>query len=359
MLGTVTPPAQARSARRWNRRFAPANFGAGLPKRRFDADRGLHTLRDQYARAAHGTANPPHEGIQTMNAILPDMSPAAGGASTAFGCPRDFADRRLVYTVVSPRARGLSVGVNLLPTHACNFDCVYCEVTRPPDRAPAQAVDVARLGAELERTLDEVHAGRITRRACYRALPDKLLGLAHVAISGDGEPTLCPNFAEALEAVVHVRALGRFPFFKLVLITNGTGLDRPEVVEALALFTRHDEIWAKLDAGTEEVLGRVNKADLSLDEILRRILGVARRRPVVIQSLFAAVGGRAPTDAEIDGYLARLCELTAAGALIPLVQIYSATRPAARGGCEHLPLRSLALIARRIRTETGLRAEVF
>ena len=53
-----------------------------------------------------------------------------GLPETAFGSPRDFLDNRFVYAVVSPRARGLSVGINLCPDKNCNFQCVYCEVHR-------------------------------------------------------------------------------------------------------------------------------------------------------------------------------------------------------------------------------------
>jgi hypothetical protein len=55
----------------------------------------------------------------------------------------------------------------------------------------------------------------------------------------------------------------------------------------------------------------------------------------------------------------RLKELKEAGARIPLVQIYSATRPTPHSECGHLPLRTLSDIARRVREGSGLRAEVF
>jgi hypothetical protein len=45
-------------------------------------------------------------------------------AGTAFGCPRDFLGNRFVYAVISPRARGLSVGVNMNPDRFCDFNCV-------------------------------------------------------------------------------------------------------------------------------------------------------------------------------------------------------------------------------------------
>jgi hypothetical protein len=89
------------------------------------------------------------------------------------------------------------------------------------------------------------------------------------------------------------------------------------------------------------------------------ILLVARQRPVVIQSLFPAIDGAQPPADEIKEYAQRLKELKEAGAEISLVQIYSATRPMARTGCSHLPLKSLSRIAQTVRRVAGLRAEVF
>ena len=276
----------------------------------------------------------------------------------AFGCPRDFLDNRFVYAVISPRARGLSVGVNLNPDQRCNFDCVYCEVNRN-ELARESRLDVSVMIAELDRTLALVHSGGLRERPRYQRMPPELLELRHVALSGDGEPTLCPNFAEAVEAVVHLRARRRFPFFKLVLITNASGLDRPEVAEALRLFTPRDEVWAKLDAGTQDYMDRVNRPDCPLDKILANILALARQRPVVIQSLFPAIHGEGPSQLEIAAYVQRLAELKADGAQIPLVQIYSATRPTAHPECGHLPLRTLSDIAQQVREVSGLRTEVF
>src|SRR6185436_1257939 len=164
---------------------------------------------------------------ETKDGANGTASPASP-CSTAFGCPRDFLDNRFVYTVISPRARGLSVGVNMNPDKHCNFDCVYCEVNRD-ELARESRLDVPVMTTELERTLELVSSGGIRQR--YRSVPGELLELRHVTLSGDGEPTLCPNFVEAVESVIHLRARGRFPFFKLVLITNASGLDRPEIVE--------------------------------------------------------------------------------------------------------------------------------
>ena len=277
---------------------------------------------------------------------------------TAFGYPRDFLDNRFVYLVVSPRARGLSVGVNMNPDKRCNFDCVYCEVHRDA-LAREQHLEVDVMAAELKKTLAFVHEKRLRERPRYQNLPDELLALRHVTLSGDGEPTLAPNFIEALHGIIHVRAMGGFPFFKLVLVTNATGLDQPQVQQGLTFFTESDEIWAKLDGGTQAYLNKVDRLDVPLEKILGNILSIARQRPVIIQSLFPAINNEEPPPAEIEQYAERLKELKAAGAQIPLVQIYSATRPTPNSSCGHLPLKTLSRIAQTVRQVAGLNAEVF
>jgi wyosine [tRNA(Phe)-imidazoG37] synthetase (radical SAM superfamily) len=281
-----------------------------------------------------------------------------GTLETAFGSPRDFLDNRFVYVVVSARARGLSVGINMNPDKNCNFDCVYCEVPRNGDRAE-QRLDVEEMAAELKKTLVFVRGGRLRERPWYRALPDELLQLRHVALSGDGEPTLSPDFGAALQGLVHVRALCGLPFFKLVLITNATGLDRPQVQQGLRHFTRSDEVWAKLDGGTQAYINKVNRSHVPLDKILSNILMLGRQRPVVIQSLFPAIHEEEPSLEEIEQYARRLLELKNAGAQISLVQIYSASRPSLNSTSGHLPLKVLSRIAHTVRQMAGLPAEVF
>jgi wyosine [tRNA(Phe)-imidazoG37] synthetase (radical SAM superfamily) len=280
------------------------------------------------------------------------------GASTPFGYPRDFLGNRFVYVAISPRARGLSVGVNLNPDKQCNFDCAYCEVDR---RVPGNGgpLDLTVLAAELESTLSLVRSGALREQPGYSRVPPELLGLRHVAISGDGEPTLCPQFREAVETTVHVRAMSRMGFFKIVLITNASNLDAPQVQDGLRLLIRDDEIWAKLDVGTQAQMDQVNRSEASLEKILRNILLVAKQRPVAIQSLFPALNGCGPSEEEIEHYAQLLKDLKAAGGQISLVQIYSAARPTTNPNCGHLPLRSLSRIAQTVRSRTGLNAEIF
>ncbi len=279
-------------------------------------------------------------------------------ANSGFGAPRHFLNRRFVYAVISQRARGLSIGVNMNPDKHCNFKCLYCEVDRDQPGLERK-VNARVMAAELNALLEMTNQGRMREFPEFKHAPEELLALKEVALSGNGEPTLCPNFGEVVHEVVHLRSQGRFPFFKLVLITNASGLDAPEVREGLKVFTSQDEIWAKLDGGSQDYLNRVNRSDVPLTRLLRNILLVARERPVVIQSLFPSIEGAEPPAGEIEAYVQRLRELLAEGAQISLVQVYSAHRPPHGTACGHLPLRSLSQIAQRVREATGLRAEVF
>src|SRR5258708_31920118 len=74
--------------------------------------------------------------------------------------PREFLHNRFVYVVVSPRARGLSVGVNMNPDKQCQFNCLYCEVDRTISPGGPQ-LDVGLMAGELKKTLDYVRGGRL------------------------------------------------------------------------------------------------------------------------------------------------------------------------------------------------------
>lgn len=286
-----------------------------------------------------------------LGPVLPDC-----GHEVAFGYPRDFLENQFVYLVISPRANGLSVGINLNPRVTCNFNCLYCEVDRSPAGHDGD-LDVHRMAVELRQTLELVRGGWLRGWSRYARLSDELLQVRHVALSGDGEPTLSAKFVEAVQAVLALRQ--QDGFFKIVLTTNSTTLDQLEVQKGLALLSPEDEVWVKLDGGTQDYLNRINGVGAALEKILNNILMVGRKRPVVIQSLFPLINGEEPPAREIQEYALRLKELNEAGAKIRLVQIYSATRPMARPGCGHLPLKTLSRIARTVREASGLRAEVF
>jgi wyosine [tRNA(Phe)-imidazoG37] synthetase (radical SAM superfamily) len=269
----------------------------------------------------------------------------------------DYGSRRWVYTRCSGFARGLAVGVNLSPGGHCDYQCRYCRVPgSPPGQPPG--VDALGLAVELEEMLVSIRSGILVGSASGPRLPVEWSRPGQVMLSGEGEPTLCPNFLEVVETLVHIRARGRHPFFRFILETNGSGLERADVREALGHFTVQDEVWLKLDAGTGERFHQISGSREPFERVLSRIADLGRQRSVVLQSLFAAVDGQPPARSEISAYLGCLTRLKDLGAMIHRVQIHSVTRSLKGSGCTHLPLGSLSGIARRVRLEVGLEAEV-
>ena len=158
-----------------------------------------------------------HKPVYVEELLEKKRRPVAAPAvprETAFGCPRDFLDNRFVYVVLSPRARGLSVGVNMNPDRLCDFDCIYCEVNRSKPSRETE-LDTAVMAHELERTLAFVASPQFRELSPYHNLPAELLRLHHVTISGDGEPTLSPYF---LDAVRYSRKVG---YNSVQAATNG------------------------------------------------------------------------------------------------------------------------------------------
>src|SRR6476620_3901132 len=87
-----------------------------------------------------------------------------------FGRPPEFLGNRFVYAVISQRAHGLSIGINLNPDKCCNFDCAYCEVNRDlPGRDVVVDIDV--LAAELDNLLTLTYAQRLREFPYFQAVP--------------------------------------------------------------------------------------------------------------------------------------------------------------------------------------------
>ena len=272
---------------------------------------------------------------------------------------RLFQDNRFVYPVVSRRAGGISVGVNLNPDKVCNFHCIYCQVDRASP-AHVRFVECDRLVEELDQMLQQIVSGSLFASARFRHVPEKLRRLNDIAFSGDGEPTTYRNFDQIVAACAEVRRRRALGDVKMVLITNASMLDRPHVQRALQILdANHGEIWAKLDAGTEPYFRRVNRAAFPLARILENITAAAKLRPLVIQSLFMRIDGEGPPDAEIDAYSQRLNEVLAAGGSLRLVQIYTIARVPREPFVTPLPSEELHAIAERVRRSTGLAVAVY
>jgi wyosine [tRNA(Phe)-imidazoG37] synthetase (radical SAM superfamily) len=270
---------------------------------------------------------------------------------------REWRTNRYVYPVISRRSKGLSIGVNLNPDKACNFDCVYCSVDRSvPGRD--QGVEFAVVREELAHLLDLARSGELFASGPLAATPDALRRLNDVAFSGDGEPTSFPRYGDGCRLaaeLIEERGLDA----KVVTITNATLLDRPEVESALGFLDGHrGEVWAKLDAGTEDYYRRVERTKVPLARVLANLLACGRRREIVVQSLFMRLDGERTPAAEIDAYIGRLRDLVAAGCRIKLVQVYTTARKTAETFVTALTEAELESIAMGIRA-LGIGAESY
>ena len=265
---------------------------------------------------------------------------------------RELDANRYVYAVVSRRARGLSIGVNLNPDKACNFDCPYCQVDRTTPGGPARVI-VADMTAELEDLLRRA-AGDFWATPPFDTVVPELRRVADVAFAGDGEPTTPPEFPAAARAARAARDR-LAPGVPLRLLTNATLLHKDRVRAALADF---DELWCKLDAGTEAYFQIVDGTRLPLRRILDNLLLVACERPIVIQSLFLALDGVGPDDAEIGAWVDRLRVIVAQGGRIDHVQVYTVARAPSDPRCGPLDDARLEAIAARAH-DAGLAAAVY
>lgn len=265
---------------------------------------------------------------------------------------RELETNRYVYPVVSRRARGLSIGVNLNPDKVCNFDCPYCQVDRTTPGGPSR-IDVVALVSELEVLLERAR-GDLWASPPFDSVARELRRVADIAFAGDGEPTTPPEFPRAARAVRELRDR-LAPGVPLRLLTNATLFHKEKVRSALAEF---DDLWCKLDAGSEGYFQLVDGTRLPLQRILDNLLLVARERPIVIQAMLLTLDGAGPDDAEIAAWVDRMREIVTAGGRIDHVQLYSVARKPSDPRCGPLAPERLEAIAARARA-AGLRASVY
>jgi len=240
--------------------------------------------------------------------------------------PRRWRSFDYVYPVLSRRAKGMSVGVNLNPDKVCNWDCVYCQVERDVPAA-RRDVDLDQVCEELDWMLGCVASGAIWRAEPFENVPEAMRRVNDIAFSGDGEPTTYPRFDEAVERAAALKRKHKLSDAKVVVLSNMTMCHRPAVQRGFELLDANQgEIWAKLEAGTQAYYDRVDRSAVKLERVLANITETARRRPIVIQSLFMKLHGEPTPRDEFEAYLDRVGEVIGAGGRIKLVQLYTIAR---------------------------------
>jgi wyosine [tRNA(Phe)-imidazoG37] synthetase (radical SAM superfamily) len=205
-----------------------------------------------------------------------------------------------VYPVVSRRAGGVSVGINLNPNNACNWACVYCQV---PDlqRGTAPEINLAQLEAELRAMLTDILHGDFMQTR----VPESARRLNDIALSGNGEPTSARAFPQVIELIGRVMAdfdlVGKI---KLVLITNGSLADRPRVQDGLKkMASLNGEVWFKFDSATAHGMRTINQTRIAPDKQFERLAVAARLCPTWLQTCVFALDGTPPSDIEQAAYL--------------------------------------------------------
>jgi len=266
---------------------------------------------------------------------------------------RDVAGYTYIYPVVSRRAHGVSIGINLNTNDACNWRCVYCQVPGL-QRGSAPPVDLALLEQELSRLLEDVLRGDFMATR----VPESSRRLNDIALSGNGEPTSAREFAEVIDVIGRVLAdfelVGRI---KLVLITNGSLVHQRGVQQGLAkMAALNGEVWFKLDRASAAGIRAVNSTRTSMDKLLQNLRIAAKLCPTWIQSCLFALDGSPPAEEELQAYLGCLANLKRDGVPLRGVLLYGVARQSYQPEAPRISSLTeawLEAFAERIRNDAG------
>jgi wyosine [tRNA(Phe)-imidazoG37] synthetase (radical SAM superfamily) len=261
---------------------------------------------------------------------------------------RDSAALRYVYPVVSRRAEGVSVGINLNPNNACNWRCIYCQV---PDltRGTAPPVDLAVLENELRSFLQELLHGDFMQSR----IPEDVRRINDIALSGNGEPTSAAEFVQVIELIGRVRREMAVPeAVKTVLITNGSLLYRSEVQQGLRAMARlNGEVWFKLDRASEAGMRLINDTSTSMDKVRDNLVTAIALCPTWLQTCWFALDGEPPSRQDEDDYLEFISALLRDGHKPQGVLLYGLARQSRQAEAPRLsalPAENLQAFAGRI-----------
>ena len=213
---------------------------------------------------------------------------------------RLFANFTYVYPVVSRRAQGVSLGINLNINNACNWRCVYCQVEGLVRGKPV-TIDVARLEFELDYMLDWIIYGDFIAKNA----PPELSRFNDICLSGNGESTLSHEFYQVVQIIAKLRVKYNLTdAVKSILISNGSEVERSEVQDGLKLLALNNgEIWFKVDRASTEGISNVNQVHISMDGVKKRLLQASSLCKTYIQTCMFRVDEIDPSRDEVDAYI--------------------------------------------------------
>lgn len=249
-----------------------------------------------------------------------------------------------IFGPIHSRRLGTSLGVNLSPADGkiCSFDCIYCEAGYNA-QGPGKAGMPPR--TEVARLLDE-------KLLAMHAAGERL---DVITFSGNGEPTLHPEFAGIVDDTIVLRDK-YFPEVKISVLCNSTQLHRPDVVEALR---RVDNNILKLDSAVEQTM-RLMDRPASLSFTVEKVIGQLEQfgHNAIIQTML--------TRGEHDGIVVDNTTPAEIDALIEAyrrigpreVMIYTIDRPTPELSLKRIPVDELRAAADRITAATGIPVQV-
>ena len=174
---------------------------------------------------------------------------------------------RIVYGPLSSRRFGKSLGINLLPIDqkVCNFDCVYCQYKEGP-------------GGQGFASFPEIYTQLL---ADFERIRDQKIKIDWIMLSGNGEPTLHPDFPGVVDSLITLRDL-HFPKVPLGILSNSSTCHKGEIRNALS---KLDGRFMKLDAGSLYIFHDINRpfTPLLWGDVIE---GLCNLPDVVLQSMF-------------------------------------------------------------------------
>ena len=234
---------------------------------------------------------------------------------------RELSGLKYIYSVISRRAGGLSVGINLNVNNACNWQCIYCEIPNLTRGTPPP-IELDVLEEELRFFLHEIIHGDYMEKnvsAEDRHLKD-------IAFSGNGEPTSAEEFPEVISIVK--KLLEEFNLLhklKIRLITNGSLMHQTSVIKSVEMLNEiNGEVWFKVDAATEESIKTINQVNLKPHQILERLKMSTNVCPTFVQTCIFSIQGKGPSEKDIKAYVDLINEVKNN---IQGVHLYGLARP--------------------------------
>lgn len=265
-----------------------------------------------------------------------------------------------VYPVISRRAKGLSIGINLNLDKHCNFDCAYCQVDRSVP-GPREKVDVSRIEREIENIVSAYEKNGLADFSSFRNVEEEKREIKDICLSGDGESTMAPEFPEVCRLMRKMQdRYSRYPL-QLTLITNSTLLDRPNVQKGLSLLAeKKGEIWTKLDAGSESWYRKISRSRVPLEKIQENIEATVRKFPIRVQTMLCKIGSEFPDENEINLYVNRLKRIYHSNPQNLLgIQLYGVVRHTALPDVHPIEKAFFAEVAQKIRAEIPTPIDIY